>query len=180
MINQDEYFLPVDHPNHTWIEKLNHINWEILTALDVDKMCDDIRAIVGCDTYYERNSLLMMETTTSMLDDVSVTDPIETNILIVEGFILFNHTVSSDLCDIKFHLHLPYEKCWERRQKRVYVPADVVGYFEACVWPYYEKYFKETRENQEVIKLNGELAREKILNFVLKYVQSVCEQFVHK
>jgi nicotinamide/nicotinate riboside kinase len=38
LISQDDYFLDVDDPRHTWITELNHINFDILSSLDMEKM----------------------------------------------------------------------------------------------------------------------------------------------
>ncbi|PNF38051.1 hypothetical protein B7P43_G02355 [Cryptotermes secundus] len=38
LVCQDDFFLPVDSQQHTLIPALNHINWEIMTSLDMEKM----------------------------------------------------------------------------------------------------------------------------------------------
>lgn len=92
------------------------------------------------------------------------------NILIIEGFMIFNQPELVTLCNIKFHFHLPYEKCYERRCQRTYDPPDVTGYFEMCVWPHYEKNFKEFRDRKDITFLNGEVTKEKIFEFVLQRI----------
>lgn len=47
LLSQDDYFLPVDSPKHKMVEKLGHINWEILSSIDMDKMCHDIMTTLG-------------------------------------------------------------------------------------------------------------------------------------
>lgn len=47
------------------------------------------------------------------------------NVLIMEGFLIFNHPVTLDLCNVKYHLHVPYEVCYARRNQRSYDPPDV-------------------------------------------------------
>lgn len=98
------------------------------------------------------------------------------NILIIEGFMIFNQPELLTLCNIKFHFHLPYEKCFDRRRKRTYDPPDVVGYFEMCVWPHYEKNFLEFRERKDITFLNGEISKEKILKFVLQQIVRYFEE----
>lgn len=90
------------------------------------------------------------------------------NILIVEGFLIFNHAVTFDLCNVKFHLHVPYEICNARRKKRTYDPPDVPCYFEMVVWPAYEKHLRKFKDSEDVLFLNGDAAPEKCLQFVLK------------
>lgn len=98
------------------------------------------------------------------------------NILIIEGFMIFNQPELLTLCNIKFHFHLPYEKCFERRRKRTYDPPDVVGYFEMCVWPHYEKNFMEFRDRKDITFLNGEISKDKIFRFVLKRIVHYFEE----
>lgn len=43
LINQDTYFRPIDDPNHQKIQKLNHLNWEILESIDMNKMVNDLK-----------------------------------------------------------------------------------------------------------------------------------------
>lgn len=38
LICQDDFFLPVDSELHTTIPALNHINWEIISSLDMERM----------------------------------------------------------------------------------------------------------------------------------------------
>lgn len=161
VINQDNYFLPKDHPNHTWIAKLNHINWDIISALDMDQMCLDINACFGQNFHlYEKSE-----------DDENLPTVDEINILIIEGFLLFNHTAIRNLCQIKFHVHLPYEICYARRSVRTYDPPDVPGYFETCVWPMYQKYFKDYVDRDDVLMINGASDREKCFRYALECIK---------
>ncbi|KAH8255184.1 hypothetical protein KR038_000192 [Drosophila bunnanda] len=101
------------------------------------------------------------------------------NFLLVEGFMIFNQPELLALCNLKYHFHLPYEKCFDRRSKRTYDPPDVTGYFELCVWPHYEKNFSEYRDCKDITFLNGEIAKDKIFKFVLQrivhYFEERCE-----
>lgn len=156
MINQDQYFLPEDDPRHTRIERVNHNNWEILKAMDIPRMCNDLRAIIGdLGALYAKPH----HASSPPLPHV--------NILIIEGFLIFNVPLVLELCHLKFHLHVPYEKCFARRSQRVYDPPDKVGYFEMCVWPMYVKNFNEFRDVEDLHVMNGELPTEKVLSFVL-------------
>jgi nicotinamide/nicotinate riboside kinase len=47
LVNQDTYFRSVDDPNHQKIEKLQHLNWEIIESMDMDKMISDVMEILG-------------------------------------------------------------------------------------------------------------------------------------
>ncbi|XP_058125995.1 nicotinamide riboside kinase 2 [Anopheles ziemanni] len=217
---QDDYFLPVDSPKHTVIEKLNHINWEILSSIDMERMCLDIMKILGHKfILYNCHQLRQSadegtvvggeQSVDSMVEDeednifadhflsnfLSKYDEngggrttnlikksknesyqnmnIKLNILLLEGFLIFNNPFTLDLCSIKFHIHLPYERCYARRLQRVYDPPDVVGYFEMCVWPMYEKHFQEFKDRKDIYILNGEIPQENIFNYVLNCVKDL-------
>lgn len=167
MFNQDKYFLPIDSPQHVKIEQLNHINWEIMSALDMTQMCKDIQNILGYDFMYYSKEIM----DSRPVDEMNIDScPTIINILIIEGFLIFNYAPLLDLCQLKFHLHIPYEKCFERRKTRSYVPPDVTGYFEMCVWPMYEKHFSEIRDRNDIAVLNGDLPKERLFNYVLNCI----------
>lgn len=42
VFSQDDYFHPVDSDKHVLIPELNHFNWDILAAFDMDRMRSDI------------------------------------------------------------------------------------------------------------------------------------------
>lgn len=155
VINQDEYFLPVTDPRHTKVEGLNAINFELLTSLDMEKMLEDIKSIVGdrlipninrkkylaeyCAATMSRAELQRLANQKMKTSSM--------NILIVEGFSILNFKPIEELCDLKYYFTLTKEECYKRRLTRVYEPPDCPGYFEACVWPehvkqleYVEKY----------------------------------------
>jgi nicotinamide/nicotinate riboside kinase len=157
IINQDDYFRPVDDKRHQRIEKLNHLNWEIIEAIDTDRLVDDLMKILGKrfvlyntqsrSLHVDHENLFAHHYATSYSsvmkcrelerdddDDNRLSyvkhvkhNSLSLNILIIEGFLIFNHPVTFDICNIKYHLHVPYEVCLERRQKRDYDPPDVLG-----------------------------------------------------
>ncbi|XP_055687980.1 nicotinamide riboside kinase 1 [Lutzomyia longipalpis] len=147
VINQDDYFLPEEHPQHQHIDHFGHVNWDILTALDMDRMCSDVDAML------------------------SQTSQSAVNILIIEGFLVFNHPLLVEICNPKFHLHVPYEIAFARRRTRTYSPPDFTGYFETCVWPMYEKHFQEIKDRTDIRLLNGALATEKCLDYVCEILR---------
>lgn len=155
IINQDDYFYSDDHPNHEWLEHIKHVNYDVIGALDMTKMCNDMHEMLG------KNFLLYSK---SKLTNI-------VNILIVEGFIIFNNSLINRLCQLKFHIHLPYEKCYERRIIRTYEPPDCLGYFEQCVWPMYEQNFDEIKDKNDIILLNGTSTKEKLYSYVLNLMK---------
>ena len=170
VVNQDAYFYPEDSPHHTHLERLNHINWEISTALNMNQMCENIQEILG-----ENNELYTKnddEDDDDAILDESIVSKTHLNILIIEGITLFNNTYLLELCQLKFHLHLPYEKCFERRSRRTYDPPDITGYFESCVWPMYLKHFNEYKDLNDLIIVNADLPIDKCFNFILNCIKN--------
>ncbi|XP_050446890.1 nicotinamide riboside kinase 1 [Cataglyphis hispanica] len=128
IVSQDDYFLPADDPRHIMIQELNHLNWDLITSLDMQRMHSDIIKILES----HENGILKKK------------------VLILDGFLLFRHKEITDLCDRKYFLTLTKEQCWERRKNRKYDPPDVPGYFEKVVWPEYIKYKNEIMEKSEL------------------------------
>lgn len=253
LISQDDYFLPVFDLRHKWNEKLNVINFDLLSSVDMKHMLSDIAWIMkgrnlandpleyvdyinemSMSTNFEhygqpvtqqmyhpnnykvnqcgltsRHQIQTQSQTQSQHNqylhhhcqqhhqhahfhanaNVAHSSHImrinsqlahmrdnKINLLIIEGFTIFNQPELLTLCNIKFHFHLPYEKCYARRQKRIYDPPDVIGYFEVCVWPHYEKNFNEIRNRQDITFLNGELSKERIFKFVLQKISNYLEE----
>lgn len=181
VINQDDYFLPENHPNHKLIKELNHFNWDIPTALDMLKMQEDVIQILGPNykSYHVKqikddliiNSSKILSRSSPIIDCKKVNGfPVFLNILIIEGTLIFNSFIK-DLCCLKFHIHLPYEKCYARRSNRIYEPADIVGYFEMCVWPMYEKHFKDFKDDNDVFILNGDVSKDQLFRYVFKCIE---------
>lgn len=155
IMNQDDYFYPDDYPHHEWIEQLSHVNYDVIEALNMTKMCSDLYTELGKRfVFYSK--------------DQSVTS---VNIMIIDGFLIFNHGVLNRLCQLKFHIHLPYEKCYERRTQRKYDPPDCLGYFEICVWPMYEQHFDVIKSKDDLLLLNGETSRELLFQHVLDCIK---------
>lgn len=198
-MNQDAYFRDIDDPSHQKIEKLNHLNWEILSSINMDKMINDIMGVMGpkFQLYNTRSSLVSNSEHENLFqhnfernqlkqnelrgpDELLLNNGEEhcnlkkivkhnrlLNILILEGFLIFNHAVTFDICNIKWHLHVCYEVCYARRSKRSYEPPDVPCYFEMVVWPSYEKHLREFKDREGVLFLNGDAPPEKCFQYVL-------------
>lgn len=155
VIHQDEYFLDEDDPRHQLVAELGHNNWELPTALDGDRMLNDIHHCLG-----GAGNLFRPDAPPATLD-----------VLLIEGFVIFNEPDVLELCHLKYHLHLPFEKCFERRQRREYTPPDVVGYFERCVWPMYLRNFEEYKDRSDVVVLNGELSSKRTCDYVIASIR---------
>ncbi|XP_034937504.1 nicotinamide riboside kinase 1 [Chelonus insularis] len=158
LISQDSYFLPENDPRHVNIPELNACNWELLSSLDMNKMHTDVFKILNMSNDY-----------TIKQSNEKNKWP-ETRVLILEGFILFEDKKISDLCNLKYLLTLNKQQCWERRRNRVYDPPDVPGYFDSIVWPEYEKYLREIKQNkklqEEIVFIDGGENKEEIFQRV--------------
>lgn len=152
VISQDDYFLPVEDPRHTWIVELNHINFELPTALDMDRIVQDIKTIIGNRQLVNLNGKNHVDTRTLSRADLQrvanqkmKVSPI--NLLIVEGFSILNYKPIEELCDLKYYFTLNKDECYKRRLTRVYEPPDCPGYFEKCVWPEHLKQLDYVEKN---------------------------------
>lgn len=154
LMKQDDFFYPKTSSEHTWIPEFNYINREILSALNMTKMCADMNEILGFN--YQPYS---------KLEGKSVL-----NILVIEGFLIFNCKEIRDKCQIKFCMQLSYEECFSRRQNRKYNPPNPPGYFEKILWPFYLKHYDEYKDIDDMQLLNGELSEDVCLHKALEYI----------
>lgn len=155
LMKQDDYFHPKTSVEHVWIPEFNYINREVLSALNMNKMCDNLNEILGSSYKpyqgQQKESLIL-------------------NVLVIEGFLIFNCKRISELCQIKFDLQLSYDECFERRKTRIYNPPNPPGYFEKIIWPFYLKHRSEYENNVGLHVMNGKLSEEVVLNEALKHI----------
>ncbi|XP_050300954.1 nicotinamide riboside kinase 1 [Anthonomus grandis grandis] len=149
---QDDYFFPVDDSRHTWIPELDHINFDIISSLDMEKMVLDVKQHMKSKT---NNTI----TETPMPEYDKQRNLLQINdchVVIVEGFCIFNYRPLAELCDLKYFFTLDFEECHRRREKRVYEPPDCPGYFDKCAWPEHLKQKEEVkREFNDVVYFDG-------------------------
>lgn len=151
VISQDDYFYPEDSQYHVPCPGgISHHNWEVITALDMKKMMYDVSEIVK--THPDRSDRSCEANSATPQSDVMELSPV----LLMDGFILYDHPGILEVCDLRYFLTLKQEECWERRSLRAYDPPDPPGYFEACVWPMYEQHLARVKEDvPDVIYLDG-------------------------
>ncbi|XP_043288055.1 nicotinamide riboside kinase 1 [Venturia canescens] len=158
LLKQDEYFLPSNDPRHTRVPELNHLNWELLTSLDIPRMLRETREILSG----------------KIINQDGIKE--ERGILILEGFLIFNSEEIAALCDLRFFLDLNEAECCKRRKKRTYDPPDVPNYFEKIVWPEYIKSRGEILENEQlrrsIVFIDGTINAEEIFCQILKEVEA--------
>lgn len=158
LLHQDDYFHDVSSDKHVKIPELNHINFEILSSVDMDAFKNRIRLVLeseerspNLDTrrLQLENNFRQNFTTSEMIPaNECLLKKMQTlkyipNILILDGFLIFNDEEIRDLCDIKCYFTLDKATCWSRRKLRSYEPPDVPGYFEQFVWPTYITHFEQ-------------------------------------
>lgn len=155
LFSQDEYFFPENDSRHIFIPSLNHINWEIISSVDMEKMRRDVNTLLN----------------RSHSDGTP-------HVVIIEGFLLLNDYYFSEVCDLKFFFTLSKEQCWERRCVRIYEPPDPPGYFDEVVWPEYEKHKDEAfKMNLDLICLDGTKDIDTIVNEVSDRINMCINSF---
>lgn len=159
LMHQDKYFWVRNSPNHTWIPEINYINREILSAMDMDKFAVDVSETVQKLTdntldgaYYneqQRSSSSKSDTNCSRIN---------VNILIIEGFLIYNDERINRYCGLRFHLYLSSDVGLERRLLRTFkhVNPKPQWYWENYAWPLYQKHLNEVPNKSELIFINGE------------------------
>ncbi|XP_068242307.1 nicotinamide riboside kinase 1-like isoform X1 [Palaemon carinicauda] len=137
---QDNYFYPEDSSHHIPCPgSLKHHNWDIISAVDMEKMKLDVRNIINSTPCNSNSSIQTYRP-----------------ILLLDGFLLFDDSELTAMCDLRYFITLSREQCWERRKNRNYDPPDPPGYFDLCVWPMYEEHLDRVKKTvAEVIFLDG-------------------------
>lgn len=141
LIRQDDYFHSIDSVHQVWIPELNHINREHLGALNNEQMCKDLDEILGKDFVVYTNS--------------SDCSPKRLNIMIIDGYLVFNQTDINRLFQVRLCLQISFEDCLARRVRRVYPQPTPSGYFEQYVWPIYQTHFATYRCYNNLLILDG-------------------------
>ncbi|XP_059163126.1 nicotinamide riboside kinase 1-like [Physella acuta] len=150
---QDDYFLD---PDDAQIERDEDgvRNWEKLSALNMNKMTSDV------ETWIAKHS-------SKVSDQISV--------LVIEGFLIFNHSKLSSLMDYKYFIQINQETCKERRIKRVYVPPDPPSYFENYVWPMYLDNLEANTDKDDIEFIDGMLDLNTLFSEILQRINSAIE-----
>lgn len=154
LIHQDKYFWIRNSPNHTWIREINFINREILSAMDMDKFADDISEMVQQLT---GNTLEESKQQCASKIDTNCSR-ITVNILIIEGFLIYNDERINRFCGLRFHLYLSSDVGFQRRLQRTFkhINPKPKWYWDNYAWPLYQKHLNEVPNKSELILLNGE------------------------
>ncbi|KAK5932321.1 hypothetical protein CgunFtcFv8_004038 [Champsocephalus gunnari] len=120
---------------------------------------------------YDMLDALHMDT---MMREWTSAEEEEVYVLIVEGFLIFNHRPLSELIYKKYFMEVPYDVCKRRRSSRVYTPPDPPGYFDGFVWPMYLKNRLQMESMVSgILFLDGLKPKEELLAMVCK---DVCQE----
>ncbi|XP_034090909.1 nicotinamide riboside kinase 1 isoform X1 [Gymnodraco acuticeps] len=163
LIAQDAYFkddsvVPVD---------INGFKqYDMLDALHMDTMMREVESWQKDPVAFLRQR--GREHTTASAEEEEV------YVLIVEGFLIFNHRPLSELIYKKYFMEVPYDVCKRRRSSRVYTPPDPPGYFDGYVWPLYLKNRLQMESMVSgILFLDGLKPKEELLAVVCK---DVCQE----
>lgn len=160
-LGQDEYIYSDEFSGHLLAPPaLGGLNRDSLRSINMEKMVDDVNVILNttrplsCSLSsasvpkdWERvnaAALKMRNRPAPSSRKCSAYMPV----LLLDGYLLFNHADIPPLCDLLYFITLPKDECWERRKTRVYASQcpDVKLYFELCVWPKYKEHFQQMIE----------------------------------
>lgn len=194
VIHQDKYFYARDSPHHQWIPEIKFINREILTAMNMDKFAEDLAETVQQLT--EDDSRHMTGDNNEKfngIDEISPSNHMSTtnqrmnvNILIIEGFLIYNDNRINQYCQLRFHVHLSYEVGVQRRLIRTFkhVNPQPELYFANYIWPLYHKHLDQVPNKSDLIFLSGEQqfdeifqqARAKIATFLANEYNNLADK----
>ncbi|CAG9792279.1 unnamed protein product [Diatraea saccharalis] len=146
VFHQDKYFYPDDSPKHIPCDGLAHNNYDVLSALDMHSMHEDIMATLKGDLKAHQSSIGRRP------EQMEIKGK---KFLIVEGFTVLNFKPIMELCDFRYYFILEYGECLSRRVYRLYDPPDIDGYFDTCVWPEHLRYRAEIEKDSRVVLLDG-------------------------
>ncbi|CAG0885648.1 unnamed protein product [Cyprideis torosa] len=131
-ILQDSYFYPEGHPRLPRVPELNHYNFDVLDALNMQQMTLDVQEAIRTKRREGEPSLI-----------------------VVDGFTIFGHEPLLPLLDLKYFFTLPKDEARRRRLLRVYDPPDPDGYFDLIVWPMHKKHLQEIQKKGGITFLDG-------------------------
>lgn len=152
-LSQDEYILPNNHPAHPMAPKLvGGINKETLASTDMNRMMRDLRHVLATHPRnltlaYPKEQLERSQVVGCALEEPR--PPLRGRqrasglpaVVVLDGFLLFNHPEVPPLCDLRYFLTLTREQCLARGKQRLYTSSFMNSplYFDHCVWPKYEE-----------------------------------------
>uniref|UniRef100_A0A3B3VPY2 Nicotinamide riboside kinase 1 n=1 Tax=Poecilia latipinna TaxID=48699 RepID=A0A3B3VPY2_9TELE len=144
---KDDFVVPVDSNGFK--------QYDTLDALHMEEMMKEV-----CSWKKDPHEFLRQR---GLIAKDSSTDD-ELYVLIVEGFLIFNHRPLNEMFDMRYFLEIPYDVCKMRRSMRVYAPPDPPNYFDGYVWPMYLQNREEMeRITSEIVFLDGLKPKDEVL-----------------
>ncbi|PVD19888.1 hypothetical protein C0Q70_20381 [Pomacea canaliculata] len=152
IMSQDAYFMDPEDERLRLLPQLNgHENWESLDAIEMDRLLQDV------DKW--------------MTDAMSSKQVGTVPLLIIEGFLIFNHCVLANLFHRKYFIQIDRSTCINRRRFRTYNPPDEPGYFEEVVWPMYLKNKAELSAQHDIVYLDGTKSPDDIVSQIAEDIR---------
>lgn len=155
-ICQDDFYFPHDE---SLSKEPGLPNWDSLESIDMVSMTRKVKETI--DAY--SNEKLPKE-----------------NLLVIDGFLIFNYPPLAELCDLKYFLTLPFEECLARRKRRTsYNIPDQPTYFTDVAWPMYLVHLKEMRQEgfaDQIQYLDGTIDIQENFKRILKDVQAYLDE----
>jgi nicotinamide/nicotinate riboside kinase len=125
MITQDDYYRPKDSAHLQFISSIGSLNFDVITAIDMERMRADINELKAYNKY---------------------------DYIFIEGFVIYDDEELYNILDRRYFLTLNKEECLRRRQSRHYTSIDMPHYFDDCVWPEFQKYKMRCEQKYKNIK----------------------------
>ncbi|XP_029141764.1 nicotinamide riboside kinase 2 [Protobothrops mucrosquamatus] len=188
VVHQDDFFKPQDQIQ---VGDDGFKQWDVLASLDMEAMVNTVRAWRENPVKFARSHGVNVSHDSKMPDSKDI------DILVVEGFLLYNYRPLVDLFDKRYYLAVPYDECKRRRRplvdlfdKRYYLAVpydeckrrrstrkytipDPPGLFDGHVWPMYLKHRKEMEANEvNVVYLDGLKSRDDLYLQVFEDIQN--------
>ncbi|XP_042226294.1 uncharacterized protein LOC121869166 [Homarus americanus] len=188
---QDEYILPDHHQAHLKVpEPLQGPNKNSLCSVDMTKMIADIKHILLTDS-----------ADINLVDFIGLEDRGKVigqglntprppfrghkqrshwpSLLLLDGFLLFNHPEVPLMCDLLYFITLTKRQCLERRKMKVFTSSSLSTqqYFELCAWPQYERHFTDMCESVKGIHfIDGESPRHAVYKRVFTDIMNMLDR----
>ena len=144
-LTQDDFYFPRDRDHLAYIEDLDSLNFDVISAIDVDKFLATLTQLIESNKF---------------------------DYILLDGFLLYEDKRVYDLCDKKYFLVLNKDECLRRRLSRNYKTEDKPNYFEKCVWVEFLNYKKKCQVSyDDIIYIDGSDTVENIYNSVLNEIR---------
>ncbi|XP_018417701.1 PREDICTED: nicotinamide riboside kinase 2 [Nanorana parkeri] len=154
VVQQDDFFKP---PDQIEVGEDGFKQWDVIRSIDMEAMVDTVTAWVENPVKFARSHRISF----------SASPTSDVQILILEGFLLYNHMLLASMCTERYYLNIPYDECKRRRSGRNYTVPDPPGLFDGHVWPMYLKHRCEMEESGvNVVPIDGLLSKDEIFRSV--------------